>query len=63
MTLYNYQGPVWKFDQLVETDWMGETVAPSRNKALSNLTYQYKKAVDLIPSTKIKLDDKYLREV
>ena len=47
MTLYNYQGPVWKFDQLVATDWTGETVAISRNKALSNLTYQYKKAMDL----------------
>lgn len=52
---YVYDGPVLIFDRLVTDHWKGETVAPSVNKARSNLTYQFKKQNNRIVSNKITL--------
>ena len=40
---YIYDGPVLEFGTCVADHWRGETMAPSENKARSNLKYQYKK--------------------
>ena len=40
---YTYDGPVLEFDTLVASHWKGETMAPSKQKARSNLAYQFKK--------------------
>lgn len=52
---YTYDGPVIYFDRPVADRWKGETMAPSESKARSNLTYQAKKALNLIAGTNVKL--------
>lgn len=64
MTKYIYKGPVVIFGKLVANSWSGETVAVSRQKAISNLSYQFKKANNIIENrAKVTLMDKYLYEV
>ncbi len=58
MSRYTYDGPVMEFNILVADHWKGETVAPSEQKARSNLAYQYKKKNNRIPSTKVTLPGK-----
>lgn len=55
---YVYEGPVMEFDTCVANNWKGETVAPSENKARSNLAYQFKKHTNRMPGTKINLPGK-----
>ena len=52
---YSYDGPVFVYDKLVADHWKGETSAPTKTKAKSNLAYQYKMAHNLIPRTKVTL--------
>jgi predicted lipase len=52
---YDYSGPVFKFETCIEQNWEASTWAPTKKKALSNLTYRYKRDHDMIPSTKIEL--------
>jgi hypothetical protein len=46
------------FDKLVADHWKGETMAPSEQKARSNLTYQAKQKLNLIAGTNVKLPGK-----
>ena len=46
------------FDKCVEYYWTGETTASSEKKARSNLAYQYKKEMGLIPQTKVSITGK-----
>ena len=46
------------FDKCVEHYWTGETTASSEKKARSNLAYQYKKEMGLIPQTKVSITGK-----
>lgn len=55
---YTYDGPVMFFDKLVADHWKGETMAPSEQKARSNLSYQAKKQLNLIAGTNVKLPGK-----
>ena len=55
---YVYEGPVMQFNTLLTDRWKGETMAPSENKARSNLTYQFKKNSNRIAGTKITLPGK-----
>lgn len=55
MNEYTYKGPVMKHDICVANNWEASTYASSEKKARSNLTYQYKKKNNLIPSVKITL--------
>lgn len=55
MGLYFYNGPVEVYGKIVSRNWYGETTAPSKKKARSNLTYQWKKEFGYIPSTKVNL--------
>lgn len=59
---YEYSGPVLKFGTCVESDWRSSTWAPSKKKALNNLTYRYKRDHDMVPSTKIELIGKLVEK-
>ena len=52
---YVYNGPVLEFDRVVANRWKGETMAPSKAKAKSNLAYQYKKQNNRIAGSRITL--------
>ena len=52
---YTYNGPVMIFDECVQTRWQGTTAAVSKQKAKTNLTYQWKKEHGYAPNTKVKL--------
>lgn len=52
---YHYSGPVMRFDQCIQTNWEGYTLADSEKKARSNLVYNYKRVNGLLPSAKITL--------
>ena len=58
MKVYSYRGPVMVFDKCVEHYWTRETTASSEKKARSNLAYQYKKEMGLIPQTKVSITGK-----
>lgn len=55
MERYHYSGPVLEFDRCVQEKWTGETMAVSKSKARSNLTYQWKKEHGRTSNTKITL--------
>lgn len=55
MVLYSYDGPVEEFGRCIANRWTAKTMAPSINKARSNLAYQFKKQFNKAPNTKIIL--------
>lgn len=59
---YIYQGPVWVFEHLTDTKWTAETMAVSKAKALNNLKHQFRTKYLNSSTSKITLDEKYLRE-
>lgn len=58
---YVYNGPVMVFDKLASNKWKGETIALNEKKALSNLSYTFKKNANLLPSSRVTLLSKYLK--
>lgn len=52
---YVYEGPVMLFDKCVTDVWKAETVASTKKKARSNLTYQAKKTLNLISGARVTL--------
>lgn len=62
MNKYIYEGPVMIFDRFVTKDWSGETIAVTEKKARSNLIYQYKKQNNLVPSSRVKLTGKLIKQ-
>lgn len=52
---YTYDGPVLAFNTLLTDHWKGETIAPSAQKARSNLIYQFKTKTNRVARTKITL--------
>ena len=58
---YLYNGPVMEFDRCIDNHWEGTTMAPTEQKARSNLAYQYKKMFGREPTAKISLPGKLLR--
>lgn len=63
MTKYIYEGPVTEFGKLVCDRWKGETMAPSPNKALSNLKFRYKKENNKTINSRVELLKEYLKEL
>lgn len=54
---YIYKGPVWNtFNTLIDKEWYGETTAPSREKAISNLKHQFRKEQGTIYYSRIYFD-------
>lgn len=58
MNRYSYDGPVEEFGKCISRRWKASTYAASESKARSNLTYQFKKAYNKVPSAKITLPGK-----
>lgn len=52
---FYYDGPVMMFNTCVINRWIGETIAPTEKKARSNLSYQAKQQLNLLPGSKISL--------
>ena len=62
MDLYSYDGPVMSFEKCIANRWKGSTWAVSESKARSNLMYRFKKETGKIPSARITLPGKIVRE-
>jgi hypothetical protein len=61
MNQYVYKGPVMEFERCITSQWSASTFAPTEKKARSNMTYQFKKNNNRIPSSKITLPGKIQR--
>lgn len=55
---YMYVGPVEEFGRCIAHSWTATTYAPSEAKARSNLIFQFKKANNKLPNTKVDLPGK-----
>ena len=55
MNVYIYDGPVYSFQTMLTDRWYAETRAVSKQKAKSNLAYQYKKQNHLLAGADIRL--------
>lgn len=54
---YIYHGPVYNtFNNLIEERWYGETTAPTKEKALSNLKYRFRQERDIMTCCRLYLD-------
>ena len=62
MKAYSYTGPVEEFGKCINNKWSGTTVAPTPQKAKSNLAYQYKKEFNKSPRANITLPGKLKEE-
>lgn len=62
INLYSYTGPVTEFNQVIHSNWHGETLAVSEQKAKNNLIFQFKKQYGKLPATKIKLAGPLVKE-
>lgn len=62
MKKYRYLGPVMWFNKCIMNKWTGETMAATPEKARNNLSYQFKKQNNFMPSANITLPGK-LEEV
>lgn len=54
---YSYKGPVLKFNTVVATDYKMETIAESKEKAISQMLYRFKKDHNLVPNTRITIKE------
>ena len=60
---FYYAGPVFRFGRDYIGDWKATTVAVSPARARANLEYRYKMEHNLMASSAIRLDPKYLRPI
>lgn len=64
MLVYRYKGPVKRFGQFVGnaelTTEVDKNSPNPQKKALSNLSFQYKKLKGFTNSAKVELDERYL---
>lgn len=58
MKKYRYDGPVYIFSTCATEKWSAETMAVSKLKARSNMTYQYKKQHRLTRDALVSLPGK-----
>lgn len=63
MDKYVYDGPVKSFGEIVNSHWHGETIAPTFKKAISNLSYHYKKEHNRDLGSKIELSEKNIIKI
>lgn len=57
---YAYSGPVMESDRCIEHGWKATTWAESEKKALSNLSFRYKRDHNRAPHAKITLPGKIM---
>lgn len=58
MYKYIYDGSVYEFNNCVNENWHGETIALNEKIAKRNLTYQYKRQTNRARDSKIRLSGK-----
>lgn len=63
MKQYTYNGPVMEFDRCIMNNFKASTFAFSKQKALSNLAYQFKRQHNKAPGTRISLPGKLVQVV
>lgn len=56
--MYEYNGPVCEFNKRIANNYHAVTIAPSEEKARSNIKYQYKKQFGKTVNSKISLPGK-----
>lgn len=56
--LYAYEGPVMIFDNIVTPRWKAQTIAPSEERARSNLAFRWKKEYGRIAASRVTLPGK-----
>lgn len=59
---YTYKGPVLKFNTVVATDYKMETIAESKQKAIAQMTYRFKKDHNLAANTRITIKEDLVKE-
>ena len=55
MHRYLYEGPVKEFDRIINPKWRGMTIAATKKKAKSNLSYKFKLEAHKTENSKITL--------
>lgn len=60
---YSYEGPVFRFETIINPKWKANTIAVSSKQALNNLSHRYKMSVGLAKDAKITLNEKYLKTI
>lgn len=60
---YQYIGPVYRFENLVIKEWKGVTEAISIEKAKANFQFRIKRELGLIPSSKVRILDKQIKQI
>ena len=58
--IYNYVGPVMRFDRCIENNWNASTYACSERQALNNLKYRYRKTHNLARNSDVSLPGKIM---
>ncbi len=59
-TVWTYTGPLLQFGRIICDRWSSQTTAETKAKAIANLTYQAKKALNLVSWAKLELDTKLI---
>lgn len=54
--IFTYDGPVFRFGKLIQENYHAQTEARTKEQALNNLTYRYKRAHGYEPKTNITLN-------
>lgn len=54
---FYYKGPVLKFNTIVATEYQMETIAESKEKAIAQMTYRFKRDHNLVPNTRITIKE------
>lgn len=53
---WNYSGPVVDyFGKVIATSWRAQTTAPTKERAISNFKYKFKKENGIVPNARIEL--------
>lgn len=60
MQLYLYDGPVMKFETVIQDRWRTSTYAVSEKKAKTNLCFRYKMLHDMPADAKLDLPGKFV---
>ena len=55
MNRYIYKGPVFVYGKCVADRWQAETLAATKDKAVSNLKFQAKRTLGLGPQASVTL--------
>ena len=60
LTRYEYDGPVIEFQRVITYRWKGSTLARTKERAYTNLKYQFKKEHNKYVNNNIQLPGKLI---